>query len=223
MNKKQSYITPIGVAEQGCFLQTPDYGNPEIGYGNPRGWWKVNLTMPLAAARPLMDMIVSAHEVNYKALVAEFRKNPPALIWGRKPQQPYVNPMPFVLNDDSTVTFEFKSFASFLDPTTNEFKPLPFKVVDSKGKPIDHVPAIGGGSEIKVEFAMYPYGWSIVAGASVKLGLVSVMLIKLVELPEIDPWEGQTVEGGYQASNSVRASLANDLPWVAAKPPTGGS
>ena len=196
-SRKKFYFTPRGIVEPDCAIQKPDYGNPELGFGNPRGLWKANLTVPGEDARPLVEEIVQVHEANYRKLLAEHKKNPPVVPHDKKPLLPYEGDMPFVINDDGTVTFKIKGYASYIDKNTQENKAIPLKVVDSKGKRIDNVPAIAGGSELKVKFTLFPYGWTAVAGASVKLQIDSVMLIRLVELDTDDGWAAEAVEGGY--------------------------
>lgn len=194
--KKEFLFTPAGIAEPYCALQKPDYGNEEKGFGNPRGEYKVNLTIPSKEAQPLIDKIVKAHEQNYAKLLAEHEKNPPVVPRGKKPLLPYEGDMPFIENDDGTVTFKFKGYASYQDKTTKETKHIALKVVDAKGKRIDVVPAIAGGSKLKVRFSMFPYGWNPSVGASVKLQLDSVMLIELVEYQAGSrDWAGQEEEG----------------------------
>lgn len=39
--RKEIFTTPKGTAEPYCAIQKPDYGNPEKGFGNPRGEWKL--------------------------------------------------------------------------------------------------------------------------------------------------------------------------------------
>ncbi|MFW9082797.1 DUF2815 family protein [Pseudomonas sp. P2757] len=207
---KNFHFTPRGVADTNCSIHQPDYGNPERGFGNPRGEYKVNLTIPRREAQPLIDTIVDAHEANYSALVKQFEKDKPALRaqlqQGRKLQEPHEGDMPFFENDDGTVTFKIKGYASYIDSKTQESKPLVLKVVDAKGKRIENVPAISGGSELKVKFALLPYGWSLVAGASVILQLDSVMLIKLVK-PNTDAsddgWANEAVADGYEAEGGL--------------------
>ncbi|MFL1495726.1 single-stranded DNA-binding protein, partial [Pseudomonas antarctica] len=108
--RKEILTTPKGIAEPYCSLQKPDYGNPEKGFGNPRGLWKVDLTVSSRAAQPLIDTIVQAHEANYKKLLAEHEKNPPVVPRGKKPLLPYEGDMPFVDNGDGTVTFKIKGY-----------------------------------------------------------------------------------------------------------------
>lgn len=89
--------------------------------------------------------------------------------------------MPFVDNEDGTVSFNFKSYASFKDKKTSEMVERKIVVVDGRGKRLPVVPAIAGGSEGKAKFSLVPYSFTAVAGASVKLQLDSLMLLKLVE------------------------------------------
>jgi hypothetical protein len=200
--KKPFYITPQGVAEAGCAIQKPDYGDPEKGFGNPRGEYRVNLTIPSRAARPLIKQIVKVHEANYKALVAEYKKSPPTTYPGKKVLEPYEGDMPFYESGDGTVTFKFKRYAWHIDKNTQESKSLPLEFVDSRGTPIVNVPAIAGGSELKLKFSLFPYGWSHVAGSSVKLQLLGVMLVKLVEAEtEGDGWANEIVKGGYEVTD----------------------
>ncbi|WP_350616968.1 DUF2815 family protein [Pseudomonas sp. HY7a-MNA-CIBAN-0227] len=201
--RKSFYFTPRGIVEPDCAIQKPDYGNPAKGFGNPRGLWRANLTVPGEDAQPLVEEIVQEHEANYAKLLSDHEKNPPVLPHGRKALLPYEGDMPFVINDDGSVTFRIKRYASYIDRHTQENKPHPLEVVDSKGKRIDNVPAIAGGSELKVKLSMFPYGWTAVAGASVILQLDSVMLIRLVEpggADSDDGWPSEAVDGGYEAS-----------------------
>ncbi|ROL94865.1 single-stranded DNA-binding protein [Pseudomonas chlororaphis] len=229
IKKKDFHFTPRGIAEPDCVIHKPDYGNSEKGFGNPRGEYKVNLTIPLGEAQPLINKIVKAHEANYAKLCKQFEKDRPdlekKLQRGKKLLEPYEGDMPFFENDDGTVTFKIKGYASYLDKNTQESKALPLKVVDSTGKCIENVPAIAGGSELKVRFSLFPYGWSNVAGASVKLQIDSVMLIKLVESDSDDSgdiWSDEVVEGGYEVADPVGDSLVTVLPWLAPIAPLAG-
>lgn len=205
--RKEFLFTPKGIAEPYCSIQKPDYGNPEKGFGNPRGEYKVNLTCSSEDAQPLIDKIVSIHDANYAALVKQFKKDEPALRAklqkGKKLLEPYEGDMPFFENDDGTVTFKIKGYASYIDTKTQESKSIVLKVVDAKGKRIENVPAISGGSELKVRFLPFAYGWSNVAGASVKLQIDSVMLITLKEFNSDEgDWAEEAEEGGYEASET---------------------
>lgn len=202
--KKEFFFTPKGKAEPYCSIQKPDYGNPEKGFGNPRGVYKVNLTMPSKDAQPMINRIVKAHEENYAAILEAWANGGEAearakLQRGKKLLEPYEGDLPFFENDDGTVTFKFSGYASYQDSKTKETKEIVLKVVDAKGKRIDAVPAISGGSELKVRYSQFAYSFGAVVGASVKLQLDSVMLIKLVEFAAGgDDWGGQE-EDGYEA------------------------
>ena len=53
---------------------------------------------------------------------------------------------------------------------------------------------------MKIRFSLVPYGWSAVAGASVKLQLEGVMLVELATFGGgEDDWADEAVEGGYEA------------------------
>ncbi|WYW04220.1 ssDNA binding and annealing protein [Pseudomonas phage vB_PpuP-Kallioja] len=198
---KQFFFTPKGIAEPYCSIQKPDYGNAEKGFGNPRGVYKVNLTVSRKDAQPIIDKIVKLQEQNWATIQEEWAnggeaKARAALGRGKKLLEPYEGDLPYFENDDGTVTFKFSSYASYQDKETKETKPLTLKVVDSKGKRIDAVPAISGGSELKVRFSMFAYGFGAVVGASVKLQLDSVMLLVLKEYASgSDDWAEETEEG----------------------------
>ncbi|MBH0029243.1 DUF2815 family protein [Pseudoalteromonas sp. SWN29] len=164
----------------------------------------------------MIDEIVEAHETDYAARLEEYEANPPKVVKGKKPLKPYVGDMPFMDNEDGTTTFNFKCYGSFTDKKTGENKPIDLAIVDSKGKRIrGERPAISGGSELKIKYTLFPYGWSAVAGASVKLQLDSVMLIKLVEFGgggEGD-WADEIEEDGYVADEAQARKPQNDSGW----------
>ena len=208
--KKEYFFTPKGTVEPYCYIAKPDFG--QGSFATERGKYKINLTVPSAQAQPLIDKIVSLYESDYAKRLAEYKKNPPVVPKGKKPPKaPYQGDLPFIENDDGTVTFRFSSYSSY--EKEGEVIPLVLKVVDAKGKPIKKVPNISGGSEGKVRFSMLAYGWSNVAGASVKLQLDSFMLTKLVEFSggEAD-WGGQE-EDGYVASDDDSSDDSQKSDW----------
>lgn len=199
--KKEFFFTPRGKVEPYCSIQKPDYGNKEKGFGNDRGVYKVNLTMSSKDAQPMINRIVKAHEANWAEIQNEWANGGEAaarakLQRGKTLLVPYEGVLPFFENEDGTVTFKFSGYASYLDKETKVSKDIVLKVVDAKGKRVDVVPAISGGSELKVRYSQFAYSFSNVAGASVKLQLDSVMLLKLVEYAAGgDDWSGQEEEG----------------------------
>ncbi|MBH9196975.1 single-stranded DNA-binding protein [Pseudomonas aeruginosa] len=205
--KKEYLFTPVGVVEPYCYIAKADFG--QGSFATERGKYKVNLTVPTEKAQPLIDKIVALYESDYAKRLAEYKKNPPNVPKGKKPPKaPYQGDLPFVENDDGTVTFRFQSYDRYERDGEVIMKPL--KVVDAKGKRIEKVPNISGGSEGKCRFSLFAYGWSNVAGASVKLQLDSFMLTKLVEFSAGgDGWGGQE-EDGYVASESNEGSGKSD-------------
>lgn len=205
--KNKSYVSAKGIAEPYCYLKSPDYGSGQ--FKNDRGVYKVSLTIDSNNPRckKMIEEIVSVHEEDYEQRVQEFKDNPPKVAKGKRPLQPYVGDMPFVDNGDGTTTFNFKCYASFVDKKTNELKQINVQIVDSQGKVIQgERPSISGGSELKIMYNIIPYGWSQVAGASVKLQLSSVMLIKLVEFSggsDVSAWADEVEEDGYKATDDA--------------------
>lgn len=204
--KRKVFTSARGVAEPYCYLAKPDFGHGD--FKNERGVYKVSLTVSNDDPRcqKMIDEIVEAHETDYAARLEEHEANPPKVVKGKKPLKPYIGDLPFMDNEDGTTTFNFKCYGSFTDKKSGENKAIELAIVDSKGKRIrGERPAISGGSELKIKYTLFPYGWSAVAGASVKLQLDSIMLIKLVEFGGGDDDWGDEVEDdeeGFVADNS---------------------
>ena len=213
--KRKVFTSARGVAEPYCYLAKPDFGSGD--FKNERGVYKVSLTVSNDDPRcqKMIDEIVEAHETDYAARLEEYEANPPKVVKGKKPLKPYVGDMPFMDNEDGTTTFHFKCYGSYTDKKTGENKPIDLAIVDSKGKRIrGERPAISGGSELKIKYTLFPYGWSAVAGASVKLQLDSVMLIKLVEFGGggEDEWADEIEEDGYVA-DEAQARMPPKRDW----------
>lgn len=199
--KRKIYTSALGTAEPYAYIAKPDYG--QGSFKNERGVYKVSLTVDNDKCQGMIDAIVKCHEENYEALVADYEENPPRVARGKKPLEPYEGDMPFFDNGDGTTTFMFKCYGSFQDKKTGETKPIVLKVVDSKGKRIEDVPLIGGGSKLKIKFSLVPYKWNTAVGASVKLQLESVMLVELATFGgDDDEWADEVEEGGYEASSA---------------------
>lgn len=207
--KKKVLTSVLGTAEPFAYIAKPD-----TKY-NDRGIYKVSLTIPNNKCQGMIDAIVKAHEENYEALVEEYEANPPQTQRGKKPLKPYEGDMPFMDNGDGTTTFTFKCYGSFIDKKTGETKQINLVVVDSKGKKMKDIPLIAGGSKLKVKYSMIPFGWSKVAGASVKLQLESVMLVELATFGAGgDDWADEVEEDGYEASEApARNPARNEEEW----------
>lgn len=221
--KRKVFTSALGVAEPYCYLARPDFGHGD--FKTDRGTYKVMLTISNDDPRcqAMVDEIVKCHEEDYQARLEEYEANPPAVQRGKKPLKPYVGDMPFIENDDNTTTFTFKCYDSFIDKKTKERKEIVPAIVDSRGKRIrGDRPEISGGSELKIKYTLFPYGWSAVAGASVKLQLDSIMLVNLVEFGggDSDDWADEVEEGGFVASDEPKKESQSkpqenedDAPW----------
>lgn len=204
--KKKILTTALGIAAGFVNIHKADYKY------NERGIYKVMLTIANSDPRcqAMIDEIVAAHEADYAARLEDYEANPPKPKPGKKPLKPSVGEMPFCDNEDGTTTFTFKGYASFIKDGVT--KPIDLRVVDSRGKTIQEVPVIGAGSKLKIKYSMVPYGWTAVAGASVKLQLEGVMLVELATFGGGDDWGDEAEEGGYTASESQGRSERNPPP-----------
>lgn len=203
MAKKTIYTTPKGVVEPYAYLTKPDFGGE--GFENPRGTYKCSLTLPNGpSTQAMIDKIVSIHEADYAARLEAHEANPPKPVKGKKLLEPYEGDLPFFDNGDGTTTFNFKAHASFDDKKTGENKKINIGIVDSKGKRITDLPFISGGSELKIKFSIQPYGWSNVAGCSVKLQLEGVMVVMLNNSAGGDDWGDDIEEGGFEAADAPK-------------------
>lgn len=212
----QTAISGKGVAEPYCYVDKPDFGHGQ--FKTERGRYKVQLTLKNDDPKcvSMIKQIDKVHNENYSALVEEYENNPPATARGKKPLKPYEGDMPYIDNGDGTTTFRFSSFDRYTSQRTGETVMLPLSVCDSKGKPLpkDSIPAIGAGSELKVKYKLIPYGYSPIAGASVKLQMDAVMIIKLVEygVGNVD-WGDEVEEDGFSVADikhKEEASFADE-------------
>lgn len=204
MAKKTIYTTPKGIVEPYAYLTKPDFGGE--GFENPRGTYKCSLTLPNGpSTQAMIDKIVSIHEADYAARLEAHEANPPKVVKGKKVLEPYEGDLPFFDNGDGTTTFNFKAHASFEDKKTKETKKINIGIVDSKGKRIEDLPFIAGGSELKIKFSIVPYGWSNVAGCSVKLQLESIMVVTLNNnAGGGDDWSDDIEEDGFEAADAPK-------------------
>lgn len=185
---KEFLFTPIGTVEPYSYISKPDFG--QGAFTSERGKYKINLTIQAHEAQGLIGKIVKIYETDYAERVAEYKKNPPQVLRGRKPLTPYQGDLPFIDNGDGTVTFKFAAWSSY--EGEGELVQRSLRVVDAYGEPIADVPKIWAGSKGKVRFSIVPYGWGPMLGASVKLQLEGFMLTKLAELASSqDDWTGQ--------------------------------
>lgn len=190
----KTFTTPVvGTVEPYAWLNKADTKF------NERGEHKVNLTFPLSdeRVRKMLNVLQKIHDDAYAAALADHEKNPPQVQRGKKPIEPREGDMPWIENGDGTVTLKFKCFASYLKDGKSE--PIVLRFYDTDGKLIRDVPNIGSGSEIKVKFKVLPFKWNAATGASVKLQLESVLLVKLKE------WTGDGTggDGGWGSDEAI--------------------
>ena len=200
LNKR--FVSPKGILEPYAYLNRPDYGHGH--FANERGKYKAALTFSAddPQVQKLIAFVEDVYNKTYDTYLADYKANPPPVARGKKALEPYQGDLPFIENGDGTVTFRFDAWASFIDKKTQEVKQINLTYADAKGKPIKtkDLPSIFGGSELRTSFKVLPYGWSNVAGASVKLQLQGVMLINVVESSGGGEFGEFAEEGGFEAS-----------------------
>tara|TARA_Y100001937_G_C7134332_1_gene339144 strand:- start:5164 stop:5835 length:672 start_codon:yes stop_codon:yes gene_type:complete len=153
---KQTITTPTGVALY------PWLSKPDTEY-NKDGEYKVNLVLSKKEAQPIIDTI---NEVFSENLKDELKKQKKKTIKTANP--PYADELDDDGKPTGNVIFKFKSKAAY--------KPAIF---DAGGDTLTDT-QIWGGSEIRVNAALYPYFVSTI-GAGVSLKLRAVQVIALVE------------------------------------------
>lgn len=216
------YVSPKGTLEPYAYLNKPDYGRDH--FANERGKYKAAITMDLSdpKVQELCAFLTEVYDKTYEVYLQDNRENPPKVVKGKKILEPYQGDLPFIENDDGTVTFKFDAWAAYTDSKTNEIKPISLSYADARGKPIKQkeLPNIFGGSTLRASFKILPYGWSNVAGASIKLQLQGVMLIDVVEssggtdeFSEFAEEDGYEADGSLKADPSDRKGSKDDAPW----------
>ena len=153
---RETITTETGVALY------PWLTKPDTKYSE-EGEYKVNLILSKENAAPIIKTIVGVHEDNYKEQLKAQKK---------KSVTQAAPPFSEELDDNGKPTgnyiFKFKSKAAY--------KPAIF---DANGETLIDA-QIWGGSEIRVNAALYPYFVSSI-GAGVSLKLRAVQVIALVE------------------------------------------
>ena len=175
---RETITTETGVALY------PWLTKPDTKYSE-EGEYKVNLILSKENAAPIIKTIVGVHEDNYKEQLK---------IQKKKSVTQASPPFTEELGDDGKPTgnyiFKFKSKAAY--------KPAIF---DAKGNALID-PPIWGGSELKVNAALYPY-FSPMNGAGVSLKIKAVQVIALVEGSEGASRFGFSETSGYDIKDGV--------------------
>lgn len=159
--KVERFVSPKGTASY------PYLTKPDTKF-NPDGEYKVSLIVAGDDARKAIDFLAEQHEV----AVAKAKKENA----GKRVKE---GDLPFIENDDGTVTFKFKLKAKVTPKKGDPFEQKPV-LFDAKGKPLVGEPKVGGGSTIKVSYEVVPY-YTAIAGAGVSLRLKAVQIIELKE------------------------------------------
>ena len=153
---KATITTPQGIALY------PWLNKPDTEY-NKDGEYKVNLVLAKEKAQPIIDTI---NEVFSENLKDEMKKQKKKTLKTANP--PYADELDDDGKPTGNVIFKFKSKAAY--------KPAIF---DANGETLIDTQILGG-SEIRVNAALYPYFVSSI-GAGVSLKLRAVQVIALVE------------------------------------------
>lgn len=223
VDTRKRFVSPKGTLEAYAYLNKPDYGRDH--FVNDRGQYKCSITCDLSdpKVQQFIKFIDDIYERNWELRIADHNENPPTVQRGKKPLEPYKGNLPYVENGDGTVTFNFGAWASYLKD--GEKKAINLTFADAKGKPVRgaDVPNIWSGSELRVSFKVLPYGWSQVAGASVKLQLQGVMLIDVKTSSDgADEFAEFAEEEGFAAGDHAPAAKSSgapdyddeEAPWV---------
>ena len=157
--KAERFVSPKGIASY------PYLTNPDTKF-NPDGEYKVSLIVAGDDASKVIDFLTEKH----KAAVAQAKQENA----GKRVKE---GELPFIENDDGTVTFKFKLKAKVTPKKGDPFEQKP-ALFDAKGKPLTGETKVGGGSTIKVSYEVVPY-YTAIAGAGVSLRLKAVQIIEL--------------------------------------------
>ena len=159
--KAERFVSPKGIASY------PYLTKPDTKF-NTEGEYKVSLLVSGDDASKAIDFLTKQH----KAAVSKAQKENA----GKRVKE---SELPFIENDDGTVTFKFKMKAKVTPKKGDPFEQKP-ALFDAKGKPLTGEPKVGGGSVIKVSYEVEPY-YTAIAGAGVSLRLKAVQIIELKE------------------------------------------
>ena len=180
---KAEFTTPRGVFVYPS-LQKPDYGTKE--YPKPDGEYKVTLKLPTPVAEKWVDEKLGA-------LVQEARENAEAE-FAKLPVATRKKLKELTFNDIGTIEYDketeeptgytlikFAMKAGGVRKDDNSLWSQKPAVFDSKGKRLEKVPEIWGGSEGKVSVEANHYFIPGTGAAGVSLRLKAVQLLKLVQ------------------------------------------
>lgn len=196
--KAERFVSPKGIASY------PYLTKPDTKF-NTEGEYKVSLLVSGGDASKAIDFLTEQH----KAAVSKAKKENA----GKRVKE---SELPFIENDDGTVTFKFKMKAKVTPKKGDTFEQKP-ALFDAKGKPLTGETKIGGGSVVKVCYEVVPY-YTAIAGAGVSLRLKAVQIIELKEYSG----GGNAESYGFGEEEGFEASEEDTQPFAADEPPAGG-
>lgn len=196
--KVERFVSPKGIASY------PHLTKPDTKF-NTEGEYKVSLIVSGGDASKAIDFLTEQHT----AAVSKAKKENA----GKRVKE---SGLPFIENDDGTVTFKFKLKAKVTPKKGDPFEQKP-ALFDAKGKPLTGEPKVGGGSVIKVSYEVVPY-YTAIAGAGVSLRLRAVQIIELKEYSG----GGNAESYGFGEEEGFEAGEDDTPPFDADEQPTGG-
>jgi hypothetical protein len=209
--KTEVFVTPRGTARY------PRLNAPDNKFNPDKPVYKVDLVLAGADADKLIEKINTAMAESAKAAKAD----PKNKIKGA----PKIADPPYkaLLNDQEEETgetkFSFKMSASGTRKDGSKWTARP-ALFDARQQPIKK--NVGGGSEIKVDYEMYPF-YTAMVGAGVSLRLKAVQVLKLVEFGERDAkGYGFGEEEGYTADDAEEAAPDRSVEEAAQGAPSEG-
>ena len=196
-NKAERFVSPKGTASY------PYLTKPDTKF-NPDGEYKVSLIVAGDDASKAIDFLTEQHE----AAVAKAKKENA----GKRVKE---GDLPFIENDDGTVTFKFKLKAKVTPKKGDPFEQKP-ALFDAKGKPLVGDLKVGSGSVIKVSYEVVPY-YTAIAGAGISLRLKAVQIIELKEYSG----GGNAESYGFGEEEGFEADEDGTPPFDADEPTAG--
>lgn len=196
--KPVRYVSPKGEAKY-PWLKNPDYGTDQFPI--TQGQFKVNLLIPdndeCKELRAELDKMVDA---SFKDAM---KKAKPEVKKNLKKAPPYHEVYDEDGNEvEGVFEFRFKMNHKITSKKTGDTLELWPEVYDAKGKKVTPVPAIYGGSILKVGYVVTPYFNSAASSAGVSLRLNAVQIIDLVSGGGGNAsFHGFGEEEGYEASS----------------------
>lgn len=196
--KVERFMSPKGTASY------PYLTKPDTKF-KPDGEYKVSLIVDGDDASKAIDFLTEQH----KAAVAKAKKENA----GKRVKE---GALPFIENDDGTVTFKFKLKAKVTPKKGAPFEQKP-ALFDAKGTPLVGEPKVGSGSVIKVSYEVVPY-YTAIAGAGISLRLKAVQIIELKEYSG----GGTAKSYGFGEEEGFEADEEDTPPFDADEPTAGG-